>query len=432
MAEWFSALYDINARSVILGSALLGATAGAIGCFAFLRKRALLGDALAHAALPGVVLGFLVSGGKVPIALLIGAALTAWLGALAVDMITRHSKIKEDSAIAISLSIFFAAGVVGLSLVQKTGAASQSGLANFLFGHAASLLPSDVMQFSLLAILSLIVLALFYKELKAISFDSDFARSLNFPVGRLNIVLTTLIVVAVVVGLQAVGVVLMAAMVITPPAAARLWTERLSKMIFLSAIFGMAAGIIGALISYSAPRMPTGPWIVLSATAVFLVSVLFAPKRGFISRLFTYLDVRRRTMTENILKSFYRLGEQKGNMRASLPAADLQRVRYLPASDFAKGIKKLVRDGLVEIKNGGYALTEDGYQRAARLVKLHRLWEVYLTDYIHLPSDHVHRDAEQIEHILTPELEAELEALLERPRFDPHGTPIPYPQGKIS
>ena len=248
-----------------------------------MRKRALLGDALAHAALPGVVIGFLISGGKHPAALLFGAMLTAWMGALVVDAITKHSKVKEDTAVAISLSSFFAIGIVGLTIVQKHGAASQTGLEHFLFGHAASMLPSDVLQIALLSIFSLIVLLFLFKEFKAISFDNQFTQAMGFPVSALNIILTTLIVIAVVIGLQAVGIVLMAAMIITPPATARYWTDNLKKMIALAMLIGLLSGISGALISLSAPSMPTGPWIVLVATGIFFFTVLFAPKKGIIT-----------------------------------------------------------------------------------------------------------------------------------------------------
>lgn len=421
--NWFD---DITLRSVLLGSALLGAVAGMVGSFAYLQKRALLGDALAHAALPGVVLGFLVAGGKVPLALLIGAAVTAWVGARAIDMIVRHTKLKQDAAVAIVLSVFFALGVVGLSLVQKHGDAAQSGLSTFLFGHAASLLPSDVMTFAIFGLLCAVVLGLVYKELKVLTFDARFAAASGLPVKRLEIVMTTLIVAATVIGLQAVGVVMMSALLITPAAAARLLTTRLSRMLLVAALIGTLAGVCGTLISYSAPRMPTGPWIVLVATALFVVSFLLAPQRGVFARAIAFSKLRERTHEENLLKTFYHLGEQAGNVGASFGQAELARTRTLQGGAFQQALKKLERRGWVESGGEGFRLTETGQTESARVVRLHRLWEVYLTEYLHLPSDHVHRGAEQMEHVLTPELERELEAFLAKPRVDPHGTPIPY------
>ncbi|MFZ5432213.1 MAG: metal ABC transporter permease [Calditrichota bacterium] len=428
----FFSLTDVNIRSVVLGSVLLGATAGAIGCFALLRKRALIGDALAHSALPGVVIGFVISGGKVPIALLLGAMVTAWLGALAVNAISQRSKIHSDTAMAIVLSVLFATGIVGLTLVQKTGEASQSGLANFLFGRAASLLPEDVLHFGILAVINLIVLSVLFKEFKLIAFDSTFTRAIGLPAGVLDFLLTTLMVVAVVVGLQAVGVVLMAAMIITPAAAARLWTDRLEVMVWIAAALGGFSGIAGAYLSSLAPSMPTGPWMVLAVSVVFALSLLFAPRRGMLARLTDFLQLRRKTLDEHILKTFFHIGETRADFHTPVTVADLAKARFFPGKTLWRGLRGLRRAGLVETRGDLLSLTAAGREKAARIVRVHRLWEMYLSEYMHLPADHVHRDADQMEHVLTPELEARLEALLERPRVDPHGEPIPYPEGGTS
>lgn len=421
----FLSFSNVNVRYVVLGCLLLGATAGAIGCFALLRKRALLGDALAHAALPGVVIGFMLSGGKAPLVLLLGAMATAWFGALAVNYISRYSKLKSDTATAIVLSVFFAIGVVGLTLVQKSGAAAQSGLSHFLFGHAASLLLGDVVRFSLLALVSLIVLAAFYKEFKLLTFDAEFSTTLGLRAGVFDLLLTTLIVVAVVVGLQAVGVVLMAALLITPAAAARLWTDRLSHMLIIAAAIGAVSGVIGAYLSYVVPHMPTGPWVVLTATGMFGVSLLAAPRRGVIARTVQFVRLRRQTLEENILKTFYVLAEHRHQPRLAATAADLHQQRFFAGTSLAKGLDRLQRGGLVQARNDHYELTTAGQERAREVVRKHRLWELYLSEYMQLPPDHVHRDAEEMEHILTPEVEAELDAVLERPRLDPHGVEIP-------
>lgn len=423
-------LDDITLRSVLLGSVLLGAVAGMVGSFAYLQKRALLGDALAHAALPGVVIGFLIAGGKLPLALLLGAAVTAWLGARSIEWINRNSKLKQDAAVAIVLSVFFAVGVVGLSYVQRHGDAAQSGLSTFLFGHAASLLPRDVQTFAIFGIISILVLALFYKELKAITFDRRFSHALGLPVKWIEFVMTTLIVAATVIGLQAVGIVMMSALLITPAATARLWSDRLGRMLAIAASVGILAGVIGTLISYGAPRMPTGPWIVLVATALFGISFLFAPKRGMIARFLVFYNLRERTQEENLLKIFYHLGEQQGEIAQAFSSADLARSRNITGRAFSSTLRSLRRKGLIEEVETGFRLTDTGRAESARVVRLHRLWEVYLRDFLHLPSDHVHPGAEQMEHVLTPELEQELEAFLAKPKVDPHGTPIPYQENK--
>lgn len=275
-------LFDYTLRNVALGSAILGVVGGTLGTFAVLRRQGLLGDALAHATLPGVCAAFLLTGTKSPAVLLLGAGLSAGLGALVILAVVNGTRIKQDAALGIVLSVFFGAGVVLLTYIAGSGDAGQSGLDRFIFGQAATIVREDVLTMGLLALAALVVTALFFKEFKLLSFDPAFAAGLGFPVRALNVLLTALIVVAVVVGIQAVGVVLMAAMLITPAAAARQWTDRLSAMIFLSALFGAASGVSGAMISASGSNLPTGPLIVLFATGILLVSLLFGRRHGFL------------------------------------------------------------------------------------------------------------------------------------------------------
>jgi manganese/zinc/iron transport system permease protein len=275
-------LFDYTLRNVALGSAVLGVVGGSLGTFAVLRRQGLLGDALAHATLPGVCAAFMFTGTKNPAVLLLGAGLSAGLGALVILAVVNGTRIKQDAALGIVLSVFFGAGIMLLTYIAGSGNAGQSGLDRFIFGQAATIVREDVVTMGLLALAALVVTALFFKEFKLLSFDPAFAASLGFPVRALNVLLTALIVVAVVVGIQAVGVVLMAAMLITPAAAARQWTDRLSAMIFLSALFGAASGVSGALISASGSNLPTGPLIVLVATGILLVSLLLGRRHGFL------------------------------------------------------------------------------------------------------------------------------------------------------
>ena len=425
-------LADPNLRAVTLGSTLLGAGAGVLGCFTYLRKRALLGDALAHATLPGVCLAFLVTGAKHPLVLLSGAMVTGALGMAAVNGIVRHTRIREDAALALTLSVFFGAGIVLLTRIQKSGAAAQAGLDRFLFGQAASLVQADVWLLGgvTVVLLSLVVLA--FKEFRLLAFDAPFAAALGWPVGALELMLSTLIVVSVTVGLQLVGVVLMAALLVTPAAAARYWTDRLPRMLVIAAVIGAASGVAGTLVSLIAPRMPTGPWTVMAATLAFFVSLLAAPRRGMIARELRRVRMRRRTTDENVLKTLYHLGERSGDFAAPRTDAALTARRPMPARELAGTLRRLAQAGWVTRDGGASRLTPAGRDRARRVVRLHRLWEVYLTERLHLAADHVHEDAENIEHILTPELERELEALLARPALDPHLQPIPYdPPGPV-
>lgn len=271
---------DYTLRNVALGTAILGVVSGVLGCFAVLRRQGLFGDALAHATLPGVCLAFLVTGVREPVVLLFGAAVTAALGALLILAVTSGTRIKQDAALGIVLSVFFGVGTVLLTFIAGSGNASQSGINRFIFGQAATIVQDDVLVMAVLGALALAIAALFFKEFKLVSFDPSFAASLGYPVGRLNVLLTALMVVAIVIGIQTVGVILMAAMLITPAAAARQWTEKLSVMVFVSAFFGAASGVVGATVSATGSGLPTGPIIVLVATGIFLFSLVFGFRNG--------------------------------------------------------------------------------------------------------------------------------------------------------
>jgi manganese/zinc/iron transport system permease protein len=421
----FFTFSDPNVRFVTLGAVLLTATSAVVGCFAVLRKRALVGDAVAHAVLPGICLAFLLSGTKNPFVLLPGAFLTGWLSLVLIDFISARSRIKEDSAIALILSVFFGIGILLLTAIQQSGEAAQSGLDKFLFGSAASLLMEDLFVFGFIAALLLLATVLLYKEFTLLSFDPLFARTIGFPVRKLELLLTTLTVLAVVVGIQAVGVVLMSAMLLTPAAAARFWTNRLPVMILLAAGIGAFSGAAGAFVSYTSPAMPTGPWIVLIVSLIAMLSFAFAPGRGLLSRFLQQRQNQRQILEENLLKAFYHLGEGQEDFYRGRSFAQILEHRDLPRSKVGKGLKRLRRKGYTLFRDGQWYLTSKGQMRGQRVVRLHRLWELYLSQYLHLASDHVHDAAETIEHILTPELEERIARQLNHPNLDPHDEKIP-------
>jgi manganese/zinc/iron transport system permease protein len=271
---------DYTLRTVALGTALLGLVSGALGAFALLRKQSLMGDAISHAALPGVVLAFMLTGLKGPLVLMTGAALAGIAGVLVVVLLTRTTRIKQDSSLGIILAVFFGFGLMLLTFLQNNPDARQAGLNHFLFGQAATLLAGDVLVMALFGGAALALMLLFWKEFKLLSFDRDFGASLGLPMQQLEILITILLVIAIVIGLQAVGVVLMSAMVVAPAAAARQWTDRLGVMVALSAFFGALAGVTGTLISTTAGGLSTGPVIVLCISAIAAGSLLFAPQRG--------------------------------------------------------------------------------------------------------------------------------------------------------
>jgi manganese/zinc/iron transport system permease protein len=304
---------DYTLRTVALGSAVLGVVSGALGSYAVLRRQSLLGDAMSHAALPGLVIAFILTGLKTPLVLILGAAVAGWLGALLVMLITGETRLKQDSALGIVLAVFFGFGLVLLTWVQRQGTAGQSGLDRFLFGRAAAMVMQDVVVMAALGAIALGVVVLFWKEFKLLSFDPEFGASLGFPVRLLDILLTTLIVIAIVIGLQTVGVVLMSAMIVAPAAAARQWTDRLDRMVAISAFFGALAGVSGALISSLARGLATGPMIVLCASLIVALSLLFAPNRGLVWNWLQRQRNRQRLRTLTVLEALYRMGLHHGD-----------------------------------------------------------------------------------------------------------------------
>lgn len=276
-------IFDYTMRNVALGGMLLGVVAGVLGVFAVLRKQALLGDTLSHAALPGICIVFMLLGTRAPLPLLIGAGIAGWLGTLLLLRTVRATKLSEDTMLGVVLSVFFGLGVLLLTFIQQRNNANQAGLDKYLFGQAASLIGRDVLTFAVLGLGAVAFVVVFYKEFKLLSFDPEFAASIGLPVRKLDVLLTSLLVVAVMIGLQTVGVVLMAAMVIGPASAARQWTENLRTTLWLAGLFGGLAGLIGAVISVQVNRLPTGPTIILTLTVLVVISLLFAPKRGLIA-----------------------------------------------------------------------------------------------------------------------------------------------------
>ncbi len=279
-----SALIDLLTSGIVqrvaLGAALLGGIAGMLGAFAVLRRQSLLGDALAHAALPGVCLGFLIAGARDLGSILAGAFFTGALAALCMMLITRTTRLKTDAALGIVLSVFFAVGVVLLTQVQARGGAASAGLGSFLFGQAAAILPGDLWLMGGIGALALGLVLGLWKEMKLVSFDPDFARAQGWPVTGIEALMTVMVALAIVLGLQLVGVVLMVALLIAPAAAARQWTRSLGAMVALSAGIGATSGLGGALVSAGTRGLATGPVVVLIASAVVLVSLMVAPGRG--------------------------------------------------------------------------------------------------------------------------------------------------------
>ena len=360
-------LANYTLRTVGMGAVFLGAANGVLGSFAVLRKQSLLGDAISHAALPGIALAFLLTGSKATIVLLLGAAAAGWIGTLLVMNIVKNTRVKYDSALGLVLSVFFGIGLVLLTYIQRMPVASQAGLDTFLFGKAATLLARDVATIGILGSAVLLIVLAVWKEFKLLCFDPDFARSLGFPIGWLDVLLITLLVTSIVIGLQTVGVVLMSAMVVAPAAAARQWTDRLGAMVAISAFFGGLAGGAGALTSSVTERLPTGPTIVLCLTAIVLVSLLAAPNRGVVWRWARERANRNLLRTEAVLADLYVLARRHDDPGHGHPISVL-RTMSIGHGGVDRSLEVLRERGFVrKTADGTWSLTPRGLDEAKRL-----------------------------------------------------------------
>lgn len=365
-------LFDYTLRTVALGSATLGIVSGALGAFAVLRKQSLLGDAISHAALPGIALAFLLTGSKAPLVLILGAVVAGWVGTLLVMGIVNASRVKNDSALGIVLSVFFGFGLVLLTFIQRLPNATQAGLDKFLFGQAATLLERDVITMAILGALALVTMLVFWKEFKLLSFDPEFGASLGFPMRAIDVLMITLLVIAIVLGLQTVGVVLMSAMVVAPAAAARQWTDRLGVMVGLSALFGALAGVSGALISSMTTRLPTGPTIVLCISAIVLVSMLLAPNRGLVWRWVRQQRNRQRLRVESVLGDLYMLTSQHDDPDHGHSIAALRTMSY-GRGGVSRTLEELERQGWArQVGPDEWTLTQSGLVEASRVAETHQ------------------------------------------------------------
>ncbi|MCO6017360.1 MULTISPECIES: metal ABC transporter permease [Carnobacterium] len=276
---------DYTFQVVALGSALLGLLSGVIGSFAVLRKQSLLGDAVSHAALPGICLAFMITNIKQTEVLLIGALISGLVATWLIMSIVKYSKIKFDSALALITSVFFGLGMVFLTYIQKTPDANQAGLKSFIFGQSSTLLVGDVKWMLGIGMVMLVLMFLFWKEFKLIAFDEVFAKSIGVPVHGISILLSAMTVVTIIIGLQTVGVILMSSLLIGPAVAARQWTNRLAVMVSLAAVFGSVSGVLGTVISSLGKQIPTGPTIVVVISVIVLISLVIAPNRGMMWKL---------------------------------------------------------------------------------------------------------------------------------------------------
>tara|TARA_E500000178_G_scaffold341226_1_gene384887 strand:+ start:206 stop:1453 length:1248 start_codon:yes stop_codon:yes gene_type:complete len=395
-----------------------------MGGFLLLRKRSLMGDTLSHATLPGVGLSFILAvalggdGKSLPI-LLVGAAITGVIGCAAVLFIREQTRIKDDAAMGIVLSVFFGAGIAILGVIQTMPEGSAAGLESFIYGKTASMVMSD---FQILVFVTICVITcslLLFKEFRLLCFDETFAAALGWPVKFLDILLLALITAVTVTGLQAVGLILIIAFLITPAAAARFWTNQLDRMLVLSALIGGASGWLGASLSAFIPRLPAGAVIVLVAALFFVVSMLIGTERGVMVRFLRQSQLKKRMGRQHLLRALYEILEggrltEELNIR-TVPFRQIRGRRTWSDTQLRDYIRRAYNDGLVEAPNkvDSILLTKTGLAEAAQVTRNHRLWEMYLIEYADVAPSRVDRDADMVEHVLGEKMVTRLENKLQ-------------------
>lgn len=425
--RWADLLFlrDYNTRLVMFSTALLGIASGIVGTFLLLRRRSLMGDALSHATLPGIALAFIIvtalgGAGKSLPALLLGAAITGGFGCVMVLMVRSFTRLKDDAAMGIVLSVFFGAGVALLGVVQNLPGSSSAGLGSFLYGKTASMVRADFNLICVVAGVSTLAALLLFKEFRLLCFDEGYARSQGWPVKTLDVLMLVLVTAVTVVGLQAVGVVLIIAFLIIPAASARMWTQRLGVMLALAALIGAVSGWVGASISASLVGLPAGAIIVLTAAGIFVVSLMAGPDRGVVARWLRSRSLKRRVERQHLLRAVYELLEKReetGQVHAESDLAvswrELQSKRSWTLQKLNRIARHAYREGLIErLERDEVRLTEAGLRGAARVTRNHRLWEIYLMEYADVAPSHVDRDADTVEHVLGSALVRQLEAAL--------------------
>lgn len=404
---------------------LVGITLGLIGCFVVLRRMALIGDALSHAVLPGVVIAFLLINATVGTlegaagvwGLFAGALLAGLFTAVGINLVARHSRAKEDTAIGIVFTAMFGVGVI---FIGGLPAGTHFDLKCFLFGEPLAITTQDLVATLIVSPAVVGCIVLFYRPLKLLSFDPQMAAASGVPVQLMHYLLMGLLTATVVAALRSVGVIMSVAMLITPAAIAYQLTNRLVVMLILSAISGAVSALAGMVLAF-ALNWPPGPAMVLVATALFGATMAFAPEYGLIAKSVRRRRLGRHILEEDVLKSMTHLR----------PEADLAAIHGLVGLHvlerrLAATVATLTAQGLLQSAGGRVSLTPAGQERAEQLVRSHRLWETYLAEH-NVPGEMLHDVAERLEH--AHDLTEELASELGHPEIDPHGEPIPKPRG---
>lgn len=428
-------LKNYNTRMVILSTALLGMVSGLVGSFLLLRKRSLMGDALSHATLPGVGLAFAVmvalgGTGKAIGGLWLGAILSGVLGVVVMLMIVKTTRLGDDVAMGLVLSIFFGAGIAILRSVQTLPTGSAAGLESYIYGKTASILYQDFILILVTTVIGAVICLALLKEFTLLCFDENFGATQGFPMIRLDVLLLGLVTLVTVAGLQSVGLILMIALFIIPAAAARFWAKRLESMMVLACVIGLVSGWVGGALSALFSKLPAGAVIVLVAAFFFMISMFLAPARGIIPRVLRRNQLNQKVGEQHVLRALYEILEEDAReeiqadaslavsvdeafklvKNANVAREELQAKRTWSPQELNRLLGRAEKRGYLEAPDGtSLRLTEEGFGNASRITRNHRLWEVYLVTHADIAPSHVDRDADMIEHVLDADLVARLE-----------------------
>lgn len=403
------------ASSALIAAVLLGVVCGLLGTFVVVRRMALTGDMLSHAVLPGIVIGLAWDPERNPLVVLACAVVAGVIGSMTMTAILRSTRLKPDAVLAVVLSVYFALGIAMISRLQPAGVQA------FLYGQVAAIDRSDLLLLGVVSLLTITLIPLTFRIIGIVSFDPAFSKLMGLPVRWIEIGFFLLLTVVIVIAMQAVGVVLVTAMLVTPAAAARFCTASLPKTALLACLFGAVGGATGVWISADRAGLPTGPVMALSVTGVFLAAGLVGKRGGWLPRVYRRHRERTRILSEDILKRLWQHEETSG----ALNPLEESHLRKLLAGNLPAAFRKLAAGALVTVENAMVHLTPAGRKRAAELVRSHRLWERYLTERASYKPDHVHESAERVEHWLDDAGRKRLEERLGNPSVDPHGSRIP-------
>lgn len=412
-------------RAPTIGCILMCAAASLAGVILLLQRKLLISESSSHAAYPGAIGGVLILSmfgieyeKYTFLAVLAGALLSSWVGLKSVRLLERNWKVSSDAALCFVLAVFFGGGVLLASGLQQTQPVWVQQTQILLFGQAATLTDEHVAMYAILASTCACFIVFAFRPLQALLFDRSFSKSIGIQVRVLERIFLWLLLISIVAGIRSVGVILISGMLIAPAVAARQFSSRLKNVFWLAAMFGALSGWIGSILSVEL-LVPTGPMIVLVGSLFAVIGMLVSPKRGMLCRLCRQFTFRLRCLEENLLKGLWKKGTSIDRAALSRQYPEMNRVVLF----------RLLKQGWISKEKQTFSLTEDGRAKAASIVRLHRLWELYLTEYLgHHPAG-VHRSAEEMEHVLTPELEEYLTSLLSDPQKDPHQQPIPERRG---